>query len=167
MGQPLPNQHHNIWTPELVEISLPLAGISRRILARLIDQVILVVFWGLLFLGGILALSYFPELISSEENGWYVACGFLIVIALTEFLYFTCFHMFTGGKTPGKYALGIRLVTARGGRINLTTALIRSVFNILDMALFSGGVSALMILGTEDEKRIADFAAGTIVILDR
>lgn len=167
MGQPLPNQHHNIWTPELVEISLPLAGISRRILARLIDQVILAAFFVLLFVICIFAFKAFPELLDDGDTAIYILCGFLLVMAVMEFLYFTCFHTFTGGKTPGKYALGIRVVTARGGRINLSTALIRSVFNILDMALFTGGVSALMILGTEDEKRIADFAAGTIVILDR
>jgi len=59
------------------------------------------------------------------------------------------------------------VVTARGGRINSVTSLIRSLFNIADMLLFGGGVSALMILATEQEKRIADFAAGTLVIVDR
>ena len=44
MGVPQPKQHHSIWTPEMVEISMPLAGIGRRCVARLVDHAILGVF---------------------------------------------------------------------------------------------------------------------------
>ncbi len=159
-------QHHTIWTPELVELSMPLAGIARRCLARLIDQVILLVLYIVL----VVAAIGLPNLLGIQQNHLFtllVSGACLLLIILADFLYFWAFHTFMNGKTPGKSALGIRVVTARGRRINSVTSLIRSLFNIADMLLFGGGVSALMILATDQEKRIADFAAGTLVIVDR
>lgn len=159
-------QDHTIWTPELVELSMPLAGIARRCLARLIDQVILLcICVGLFF-----AAISFPAVVHSSSTSVLVilfsgSCFLLII--LSELLYFWAFHAFVNGKSPGKMALGIRVVTARGGKINAITSLLRSLFNIADVLLFAGGISALMILATDQEKRIADFAAGTLVIVDR
>ncbi|HEY9686932.1 MAG TPA: RDD family protein [Coleofasciculaceae cyanobacterium] len=166
MGLPLLKQHHSIWTPELVELSLPLAGIARRVLARLLDQLILVgVYLAIVFAGfvglGALAKDLDPALAVG------LLCACFVLVVLTDFLYYWGFHALTGGKTPGKMLLGIRVVTARGGRINGVTALIRSLFNFADMILFSGSISAIMLVATEQEKRIADFAAGTIVVMDR
>lgn len=157
-------QDHTIWTPELVELSMPLAGIARRCLARLIDQVILVcICVGLIFV----ALKL-PNFLGFHTSLFYfvlfLAC--FLIIVLSDFIYFWAFHAFMNGKSPGKVALGIRVVTARGGRINSITSLLRSLFNIADVLLFAGGISALMILATDQEKRIADFAAGTLVIVD-
>jgi uncharacterized RDD family membrane protein YckC len=168
LGLPLLKQHHSIWTPELVELSLPLAGITRRVLARLLDQLILVggylaiVFAGMMLMG---ALS--KEIMGNPMLAVGLFCACFVLAVLADFLYFWGFHAFTGGKTPGKMLLGIRVVTARGGRINGVTALVRSLFNFADMILFSGSVSAIMLVATDQEKRIADFAAGTIVVMDR
>jgi uncharacterized RDD family membrane protein YckC len=149
--------HHTIWTPELVELSLPLAGIARRYVARLIDQALLAIAYT-----GIILFSLLNVL--GNQTASFILGVVLFVLA--DFIYFWAFHAFTNGQTPGKMLMKIRVVTPRGGKINSVTSLLRSLFNILDVALFWGGVSALMILGTEQEKRIADFAAGTIVIKD-
>jgi uncharacterized RDD family membrane protein YckC len=151
-------QHHTIWTPELVELSMPLAGVARRCLARLIDQLILVVIYI-----AIIVLTFANPFKNISIS---IILGILMFV-LSDFIYFWAFHAFMKGQSPGKKCLGIRVVTPRGGKINAVTALIRSLFNIVDMILFTGGISALMILATDQEKRIADFAAGTIVIIER
>ncbi|MCE3235019.1 MAG: hypothetical protein K0Q50_1199 [Vampirovibrio sp.] len=151
-------QHHTIWTPELVELSMPLAGIARRCVARIIDQTVL---------AGIYVVLIIMAVMNIFHNYTASVLVSLVLFVLADFIYFWAFHAFMNGQTPGKKLLGIRVVTPRGGRINLVTSLIRSLFNIADVMLFAGGVSSLMILGTEQEKRIADFAAGTIVVRDR
>jgi len=166
LGMPDIKQHHTIWTPELVELSMPLAGVTRRCLARLIDQIILIALYILLFFAAI-GLSMLPAIHQNSMFTVLIVGSCLVLGILADFIYFWAFHAFMNGKTPGKAALGIRVVTARGGQINSITSLIRSLFNIADMLLFGGGVSAMMVLATDQEKRIADFAAGTIVIVDR
>lgn len=156
MGLPQLKDHHTIWTPELVEISLPLAGLARRCVARIVDQVLLVIVYVVIVLGALLGVAEaYPEA---------ALIGGAIMIILADFVYFWGFHAFMNGQTPGKALVGIRVVTERGGRINSVTSVIRSLLNFVDMILFYGGISAFMILGTSQEKRIADFGAGTIVI---
>lgn len=173
MGQPLVKQHHSIWTPELVELSLPLAGITRRVLARLIDQIILTAVYLAIFIGGLMATGATHSVFnrhfghSGDIASMVVICLAFILFVLADFLYYWAFHAMTGGRTPGKMALGIRVVTLRGGRINGVTSLIRALFNFIDTLLFWGSIAAMMILATDQERRIADFAAGTLVVNDR
>lgn len=129
------------------------------------DQLILSVFYIGYFILVIFNAGHYFVTKDHTAIGW-ITITTLVVISLADFAYYWAFHSFMNGQTPGKRLMGIRVVTQRGGKINATTALIRGVFNIVDMALFSGGVSALMILMTQQEKRIADFAAGTIVVQD-
>ncbi len=172
MLQPNEHQHHTIWTPELVEISLPLAGIARRVVARIVDQLIITLFLAGVWIGFFLMLPSVLKLFSPLGKAEPVLVVILFVGAFlfsvaSYFLYYWAFHTFNYGKTPGKVWLGIRVVTDRGGQINIWTSFIRELFDLLDMLLFSGSIAAIMILVTDQEKRIADFAAGTIVILDR
>ncbi len=169
MLQPGEHQHHTIWTPELVEISLPLAGVARRCIAMLIDQLIVFSFLIGLFITAMITLglsaSYFHQF---SGNVFIMAIfGILLLCQILYSCYFWSFHTFNQGQTLGKMWLGIRLVTDRGGRANGWTCFIRSLFDILDMMLFYGGISVMMILMTDKEKRLADFAAGTLVILER
>jgi len=159
------NQHHTIWTPELVELSMPLAGIGRRCLARICDQLILAVVYIAYFIWVVVNAKYYFAAQNQEAMGWFTI-AMIVVITITDFAYYWAFHNFMNGQTPGKKLMNIRVVSQRGGRINATTALIRGLFSMVDTLLCSGGVSALMILMTKQEKRIADFAAGTLVVQD-
>lgn len=166
LGLPLLKQHHSIWTPELVELSLPLAGITRRVLARIIDQLVLLgVYAGIIF-AGIFSMGALAGENSGQMLVAAVVCVCFVLMVTADFLYYWGFHALTGGQTPGKMFLGIRVVTTRGGRINMVTALVRSLFNFIDTVLFWGSLSAIMIMGTDQERRIADYAAGTIVVVD-
>jgi len=171
MSQPDEYQYHSIWTPELVELNLPLAGLARRCIAMLIDQVLL----GLLLIACWIGLLVFMALIAPAFRGLgsHMAAEMMIVIvivllllsALSQILYFWGFHTFNNGQTLGKQWLHIQVVTDRGGKASGLTHLMRSIASLLDMLLISGSVGALMILLTRQEKRIADYAAGTIVVL--
>ena len=163
MGLPQLKEHHTIWTPELVEIELPLAGLARRCVARVLDQFILgIAYAAILVIAFMLGAAM--EFSDKSPEALMLVIGVVVLCLLLDFVYFWFFHGFVNGQTPGKMAVGIRVVTVRGGRINSVTAIIRSLLNFADMALLSGGISAFMILATDQEKRIADFGAGTIVV---
>lgn len=167
MIQPDEHQHHTIWTPELVEISLPLAGVARRCMALLVDQCIigftLIGLWLALFAA---AIAFANSTLVAPEAIFLVYIALTLFSAVCYFCYFWVFHTLNNGQTPGKMWLKIRLVTDRGGQANTWTCFIRSLFDVTDMVLLYG-ISVILILTTQREKRIADFAAGTIVILDR
>ncbi len=167
MIQPDEHQHHTIWTPELIEITMPLAGVGRRCLAMLLDQGILLlvtISWYITL--GIITNTLSQTVAMPSRLGLFVLSLFLAPLFF-YLVYFFGFHTLNNGQTPGKMALGIRVVTERGGKPGVLTFFIRAIFDMLDWILFYGGLSVLMILMTKQEKRIADFAAGTIVILDR
>jgi uncharacterized RDD family membrane protein YckC len=169
MIQPDEHQHHTIWTPELVEISLPLAGVARRCIAMLVDQIIITMFmvalWTVFFMT--MAMAFETMLYTQSTVFMVVIVGMMLFSLVFYFLYFWGFHTLNNGQTLGKMWLSIRLVTDRGGRANAWSCFVRQLFDILDMLLFYGGISVMLILMTEREKRIADMAAGTIVILDK
>ncbi|MCA9799085.1 MAG: RDD family protein [Cyanobacteria bacterium HKST-UBA04] len=168
-------QHHTIWTPEMVQLDIPFAGVARRFIARLVDEFLV---WG--FILGLLVVSvysgiFLAALLESQstvlgrfrdELFLLILIAVVLAVLVIKFIYYACFHAFNNGQTPGKMVTNIRLVTDRVGRANLWTCCIRSVVDFIDMALLSGVISFLMILVHKQEKRIADLASGTIVILN-
>jgi uncharacterized RDD family membrane protein YckC len=164
-------QYHSIWTPEMVELNLPLAGVARRCIAMFIDQVIIGLFLIAAWIGfTILIAALAPKFGNlSSQMGAGLFAGVVIVMilftALAHILYFWGFPTFHNGQTLGKEWVRIQVVTDRGGRASGLTHLIRSIFTLLDILLLYGSVGVLMILMSKREKRIADYAAGTMVVI--
>ena len=159
----------------MVQLDIPFAGVARRFIARLVDEFLV---WG--FILGLLVVSvysgiFLAALLESQstvlgrfrdELFLLILIAVVLAVLVIKFIYYACFHAFNNGQTPGKMVTNIRLVTDRVGRANLWTCCIRSVVDFIDMALLSGVISFLMILVHKQEKRIADLASGTIVILN-
>jgi uncharacterized RDD family membrane protein YckC len=144
-----------ISTPEGVQLALPLAGIGSRFMALLIDLVIGVVamtiatFATLALVGDVAA-----EIVS--------ACAFLMITVV----YNVVFEVFGGGRTIGKRASRLRVVTDGGGQVGLRASLIRNVIRILEFALFY--IPALIsVLASRNNQRLGDLAAGTLVVRDQ
>jgi uncharacterized RDD family membrane protein YckC len=77
----------------------------------------------------------------------------------------------TRGRSPGKYAMGLRVVRDDGGPIVFRHALARSLAGlIVDFGILSGftGVIAVVVsLSSERGKRVGDLLAGTVVVRER
>ena len=74
------------------------------------------------------------------------------------------------GKTVGKVALGLRVVTIEGAPIRFRHALIRAAAEIIDVwgcGLLPGVVGAMAIVISKESQRFGDMAAGTVVIRER
>ena len=147
--------HRTISTPEGVQLALPLAGIGSRFMALLIDLVIGGVVITVVILGTLAAVGDVAAEIVA-------ACAFLLITVV----YNVVFEVFGGGRTIGKRATGLRVVSDGGAQVGLRASLIRNVIRILEFSLLY--IPALVsVLATRNNQRLGDLAAGTLVVRDQ
>jgi uncharacterized RDD family membrane protein YckC len=148
-----------IVTPEAVLLEFAVAGLGSRSLAFLIDLGIRAALLWLVFLGtaagGIVVDDTVLVVISIAA----VFAALLVYPALTETVW--------NGRTPGKMAMGLRVVTIEGAPVRFRHAAIRSALGIVDFLLGAGTLAILSALATRQSQRLGDLAAGTIVIRER
>ena len=159
-------QHHGVETPEHVEVHFELAGVGSRMAAGLLD--LLFLFLGvLLILTGWGALGGFSSGRGADAQGWLTA---VMILLLFSFVwgYFTLFEALNGGRTPGKQALGIRVVMDTGRTLTPSAAVVRNLVRFIDCYFPMPFVPALLTMFLHpSNKRPGDMAAGTIVVRDR
>jgi uncharacterized RDD family membrane protein YckC len=144
-----------ITTPEHVPIRLEPAGAGSRFLATLIDTFL------------IMAIS------SAAGTVLFLLLPNGIAMALTitvNFLLTWGWHVFfetkKQGRTPGKRALRLRVIDARGLPVSLYQSLVRNIVRALDFAPAFYGVGAIATLVTPARRRLGDLVADTLVIRD-
>jgi len=162
-------------TPEGLSLPLDLAGASDRLVAFVLDGLIIAAtLLALLLLGWMLGVGGAPLVI-------------LAVFVLTHF-YFTIFELRWQGRTPGKRAADLRVIDRHGGRLTVAAIFVRNVTREVEVVLpivvmLSPGsliqdapplvglaaFTWLLVLGffplfNRDRLRIGDLIAGTIVV---
>jgi uncharacterized RDD family membrane protein YckC len=159
----------DVRTPESISFRYELAGLGSRFLAVFVDTaiqivVLILIFWGISQLArGPAAL---PRAGSAEERFVQSAAIALIVaIVFTVFYgYFILFEAFWNGQTPGKKLLGIRVVRDGGYPLDFGGAVVRNLVRIGEQAFGMYVIAAACALISPENKRVGDFAAGTIVV---
>jgi len=155
----------NIETPELVAIEMPLAGIGSRFIAIVIDYLI----WGAVFLVlGLLAALIIPALhfFGGVSANWAIG-GFVLIIFLMQWGYFSLFEAFDNGRTPGKRVARIRVIHRSGRGINFVEALARNLVRFVDYLPGFYAVGVVAIFVSKRNQRLGDMVAGTLVVRDR
>ncbi|NND75764.1 MAG: RDD family protein [Ilumatobacter sp.] len=148
-----------IVTPEAVVLDLETAGFASRLVAALID--LMIVLLGLFVISLIVLLT----LGSAGESTVITVMAFVVFCAL--FGYPIVFETMMRGRTPGKAALRLRAVTVDGAPLTLRETTLRAMGGIVDKLLPPGGITGvLFVLGTPRHQRVGDLIAGTIVIRD-
>jgi uncharacterized RDD family membrane protein YckC len=150
-----------IVTGEAVALDIRPAGVGSRGIALLID---LAAQFAVL-LGWLLAVSQVGA--SSDEAA--VTAVVLTLFVATVLGYPVGFETLWHGRTPGKAAMGLRVVRDDGGPIRFRHALVRGLVGVVvDRPGISSGLLALIpMLATKRAKRLGDLAAGTVVVQDR
>jgi uncharacterized RDD family membrane protein YckC len=167
--------HLIIDTPEQVSIRFPIAGIGSRFLAILIDTLIQIAVYLVIFLAFVLIASAAPKVRTGEfsHSGekWLIA-GLILIFFLMNWGYFTLFEAFWNGQTPGKKLFKIRVIQDSGRQITFFESMIRNLLRIVDqfpplyfVSLYLVGVITMAC--NRQHKRLGDFAAGTLVIHER
>ena len=150
-----------IATPEGVELELPLAGIGSRLTARILDHLIQAAI-------AVAALLIFSSSVDTESAGeaFVAIIGTLIAFAIF-WVYDVVFEAFGGGRTPGKRAVGIRVVGSRGEPIGFPAAAVRNLLRFVDEYLTLWIVALISMVRSERNQRVGDMAAGTMVVRER
>jgi uncharacterized RDD family membrane protein YckC len=146
-------------TPEAVALEFTTANVGSRILAFVIDAAIV----GVVSFLGILPLA----LTDATLPEWLVASILVILIPGWYFGYFTVSETLWRGRTVGKAALGLRVVTKEGGPVRFRHAAVRTLLGLVDFGIGSGFFAILLILLTRDNQRLGDLLAGTLVLRER
>jgi len=157
-------EHHGVETPEHVDVHFELAGVGSRVAAGLLDLLLqMLALLGVSLIGSTVAGDFFSR---GTARGWFSAVLILLMFCLF-WGYFTLFEALNGGRTPGKQALGIRVVMDTGRSITPTAAVVRNLVRLIDcyvpVPLLPAVLSMLL---HPSNKRLGDMAAGTIVVRD-
>src|SRR3954468_15607971 len=123
-------QHHGIETPEHVDVQFELAGVGSRLAAGLLDLALLFVGLMVLWIGGGAIVG---SLISSRGmvRSW-LSAGVILLTFCLLWGYFALFEALNGGRTPGKQALGIRVVMDTGRSLTPAAAVVRNLIRFID-----------------------------------
>src|SRR4051794_24485552 len=143
-----------ISTPEGVQLALPLAGIGSRFMAGLVDYTLV----GLAYLIVVLATLWLA-------GGTAATIIYVTAVLAINVGYFTLFEVFGGGRTLGKRATGLRVVTDGGGQVGLRASLIRNIIRLVETSL-AYLPAIVSVLATSNNQRLGDLAAGTLVVRD-
>ncbi|MFY1824592.1 RDD family protein [Myxococcus fulvus] len=157
-----PSPHLAVATPERVALSLPVAGIGYRCLAWLVDASLLFFFW---------VVAYFVfTLLVSDVLGVFQGLSSLgqtllvVGVFATQWLYWTLGEVFFHGQTPGKRALGIRVVRLDGSPVGLYESAVRNLCRAVDFLPGVYAVGCISLLLTPRHQRLGDVLAGTVLV---
>jgi uncharacterized RDD family membrane protein YckC len=145
-----------INTAQNVNLDYKLIGLGERMVAFLIDGLILITY-----------MTIMENLVSISEifdaDGW-TKRGFTSLFLLPAFFYSVIFHIVFGGQTIGKMIMKIKVVRVDGAPTEWYNLFVRWMLRIVDLWIFSPSIGVLSILLSDKKQRIGDAAAGTIVI---
>lgn len=158
-------QHHGVETPEHIILSFELAGLGSRAAAAFADLTVLGIAYFVIFV--FYAAAGVSESWASGLGSWGTALV-VLVASLGFFLYFALFEALWEGRTPGKRALGLRVVLDTGRPVTANAATVRNLLRIVDFLFPLGPLPGLaFVFFHPANKRLGDLAAGTIVVRDR
>ncbi|QLY31088.1 RDD family protein [Nocardia huaxiensis] len=149
-------------TGEAVAVELPIARIPTRAAGFLVDLLVQIICG--------LVLAFFMALVldtTNADDAWAEA-AFVVLMVSTFIGYPVLMETFTGGRSVGKMALGLRVVRADGGPIDFRHAATRGLSGLVDF--YSSGLGLVAVvtsLCSPNARRVGDVLAGTVVVYDR
>lgn len=150
-----------IVTPEAVPLDFQEAGVGSRGLAIMLDWLVLgAAMLALTAASGLVFAA--SETSASVVNSWLAVTNLLLLFGYP----ITCETLWRG-KTLGKLALGLRVVTAEGAPVRFRHAAARAALGLVDFGLTFGVAAVLSCLLTARSQRLGDLVAGTVVLRER
>jgi uncharacterized RDD family membrane protein YckC len=140
-----------VRTTQNVFIEYPMAGLGDRILAYLIDLLIIIAYF--------IAVVF----LMVSANVFSLA-AFISALLIPAFLYHLFFEIFMNGQSPGKRAMNIKVVRLDGTPPTIGNYVIRWLLRLIEIDLLSGAVALVTIAVSDKGQRLGDMAAGTTVV---
>ena len=174
-----------IRSPEQVALDFCIAGPMSRVLAFSIDYILIFVVELILFL--VLLLGLFAAADLERLAAWFESAGqglegvgsspgaellflmlaiWIVVEFVLQWAYFVVCELLMQGRSPGKAALGLRVVRDGGLPIALRESMVRNLMRMVDMLPSSYFLGLMSMIISGEHKRLGDYAAGTLVVRD-
>jgi len=150
-------------TPERVALRLEIAGLGARAFAYLVDLVVLFLLWVL----GLVVYSVSGDLLRDVQAlTWAGQLGAVAAVLLSGWGWDVLWEVAAGGQTPGKRALGIRVVCADGAPVGIAESLARNLLRAVEVP-FGYAPGVLSVALSPRRQRLGDLVAGTLVVRER
>jgi len=148
-----------VVTGDAVVLDVAIAQLPVRVVSALIDVTVVFVAYIIgIFLWGLTLTQFDPAF----------SAAVLIIFTVVALVgYPIAFEMATRGRSLGKIAMGLRVVSDDGGPERFRQALFRSLAGVIEIWMFGGGPAVICSLLSPKGKRIGDVFAGTVVISER
>lgn len=140
-----------VQTTQNVFIHYPLASIGDRILAYLLDRLILIIY-------SVAVIALFVNIEMEVEWVW------LLILGFPWLFYSLICEIIINGQTPGKIMMRIKVVRLDGTPPSIGDYLLRWIFAFIDFYILSGAVAVIIISGGGKGQRLGDIVAGTSVV---
>lgn len=150
-----------VETPEHVRFRFRVAGPARRAAAYALDLVVRGLVVAVLALFAALAGASLGELVGGATTGL-----LLVVVFLTEWVYYLVFDLAWSGRSPGRRAMGLRVVDASGHPLRPGQSLLRNLLRAADLLPMGYALGVLVMARDPRFRRIGDRVAGTMVVLE-
>lgn len=145
-----------IRTTQNVEVEYAIASVGDRILAFLIDSVII-------FGWMLVCILVFAFVVAPIDPSKTVLIGLAILAMIPFTFYHLVSEMFMGGQSIGKRAKDVKVIKLNGQSPTIGDYLLRWIFRPLDIMFYGVGAIATIVI-TGKGQRLGDLAAGTSVI---
>lgn len=170
-----PQEANQIAVYDGMSVKWKPAPLGKRVLALALDLAIVQLLTGafllaVIFLAGGSALSLIAifdksALKSAGPVAWLVPILIVLLgLAVLTDGYFI-YTEWKWGATPGKRALGLKVISAKGGRLTFGQCCLRDMLRWVDLGLLIPGVLSVSL--TAKRQRLGDLVAGTLVSYSR
>lgn len=143
-----------VKTTQNVTLEYELADLRDRVLAFIIDFILLMVATSLISMLGFGGLRL--EGTAATVLSIVLSCIFLFYSLTMEVL--------NNGQSVGKMAMKIQVIKTAGGQATFSDYTARWVFRMIDIWFSMGGIAAILVASSAKAQRIGDIVANTAVI---
>jgi len=153
----------NIETGQLeTEHTVQYAGFWLRLMAYIVDWLVLTVLGVILITGLSLLLTYLGNDLGNESAVMMLQGMAKVITLIMALIYYAAMESSSKQATLGKLALGIKVTDLKGERISFLKASVRFLSKILSVLLLFIGF--IMIAFTQKKQGLHDMIAGAVVI---
>ena len=148
-----------VVTGDAVVLDVQIAQLPVRALGALIDLIVVGVGYLVSVLLSAAALAHYDSAFAGAV---------MVIFTVVVFLgYPLAMETATRGRSVGKIAMGLRVVSDDGGPERFRQALFRALAGVVEIWMLFGGPAVIASLFSARGKRIGDMFAGTVVISER
>lgn len=138
-------------TTQNVSLEFPVASVADRILAWLLDMLIM----------GVYALAIMLIFVAwLQMDAEIMLFLFFLPLPFYHFL----FELLFQGQSPGKKMMKIKVFKADGSQLTPGSCFIRWIFRLFDITATSGALATIFIIVNGKSQRLGDIAAGTTIL---